>query len=183
MLRRHDRRYTGRATWSPAPLRWLSEVICPTPAPQSVLQEDGRALTDHPARLERLEPALPDPGQTGRLAPVVDALQTLRGGQCPGAVTTVAALGALTRCDNPRQLMHSLGLPPSEYATGARRHQGGITKTGNSHARRALVEGAWASRYPAHIRRPLQLRLEQGAQPIHESSGKAQVRLGTRYRQ
>jgi transposase len=72
------------------------------------------------------------------------------------AVTTVAALGDLTRFENPRQLMHYLGFTPSEYSTGERRQQGGITKTGNSHARRALMEGAWASRYPATVSRHLQ---------------------------
>jgi transposase len=99
------------------------------------------------------------------------------------AVTTVAALGDLTRCDTPRQLMHDLGLTPSEYASGERRRQGGITKTGKSHARRALVEGAWASRSPATVSRHLQLRLEKLPKPIQDVSWKAQVHLCTRYRQ
>ena len=110
-------------------------------------------------------------------------MHALRGVPCPVAVTTVAALGDLTRVDTPRQRMHDLGLTPSEYARGERRRQGGITKTGNTHARRALVEGAWASRYPAKVRRPLQLRLEKRPKPIQDVSWKAQVRLCTRYRQ
>jgi transposase len=89
---------------------------------------------------------------------VVDALQALRGVQFTGALTTVAELGDLTRFENPRPLMKSLGLTPSEYSRGERRRQGGITKTGHAHARRALVEGAWADRYPAKLRRHLQLR-------------------------
>jgi len=121
--------------------------------------------------------------QTWRLAPVVNALQALRGVPCTVAVTTVAALGDLTRFDNPRQLMHSLGFTPAAYATGERRRQGGIPKTGNSHARRALVEGAWASRYPAQVRRHLQLRLEKVSKPIQDISWKAQIRLCKRYRQ
>ena len=121
--------------------------------------------------------------QTWRLRPVVDALQALRGVQFTVAVTTVAALGDLTRCDNPRQLMRYLGLTPSEYSTGDRRRQGGITKAGNSHARRALIEGAWAYGSPANVSRPLQLRLEKVPKPIQDLSGKAQVRLGKRYRQ
>jgi len=160
-LLRHDIRYTGRATGSPAHLRWLSEVVCPTPAQQIVFQEYVRAVTDHTERLARLEQALTDQVQTWRLAPVVDALQALRGGQFTVAVTTVAERGDLTRFDNPRQLMNYLGLTPSEYSTGERRQQGGITKTGNSHARRALIEGAWAYRYPAKVSRHLQLRLEK----------------------
>jgi transposase len=182
-LLRHDIRYTGQATWSPAHLRWLSEVVCPTPAQQSVFQEYVRAITDHTARLARLDQELTAHVQTWRLAPVVDALQALRGVQFTVAVTTVAALGDLTRFDHPRQLMHSLGLTPSEYSTGERRQQGGITKTGNSHARRALIEGAWASRYPAKVSRHLQLRLEKVSKPIQDIRWKAQIRLCKRYRQ
>jgi transposase len=143
-LLRHDIRYTGRATWSPAHLRWLSEVVCPTPAQQIVFQEYIRAVNEHTERLARLEQELTDQVETWRLAPVVEALQALRGVQFTVAVTTVAELGDLTRFDNPRQLMNYLGLTPSEYSTGERRRQGGITKTGTTHARRALIEGAWA---------------------------------------
>jgi transposase len=182
-LLRHDIRYAGRATWGPAHLRWLSEVVCPTPAQQIVFQEYIRAVNEHTERLERLEQELTDQVQTWRLAPVVEALQALRGVQFTVAVTTVAELGDLTRFDNPRQLMNYLGLTPSEYSTGERRRQGGITKTGNTHARRALIEGAWAYRYPAKISRHLQLRLEKVPKPIQDISWKAQVRLCKRYRQ
>ena len=160
-LLRQDIRYTGRATWSPAHLRWLSEVVCPTPAQQIVVQAYVRAGTEHTERLERLEQELTDQVQTWRLRSVVDALQALRGVQFTVAVTAVAELGDLSRFDNPRQLMSYLGLTPSEYSTGDRRRQGGIIKAGNSHARRALIEGAWASRYPAKVSRHLQLRLEK----------------------
>ena len=110
-------------------------------------------------------------------------MQALRGVQFTVAVTTVAELGDLTRFDNPRQLMNYLGLTPSEYSSGERRRQGGIPKTGKTHARRALVEGAWASRYPARVSRPLQLRLEKLPKPIQDVRGKAQVRLCKRSRQ
>ena len=98
-------------------------------------------------------------------------------------MTTVAALGDLPRFDNPRQLMNYLGLTPSEYSTGEQRRQGGITKTGNSHARRALVEGAWASRDPANVSRHLPRRLEKVSKPIQDIRWKAQIRLCKRYRQ
>ena len=130
-----------------------------------------------------IEHELKDQVQTWRLAPVVEALQALRGVQFTIAVTTVAELGDLTRFDNPRQLRHYLGLTPSEYSTGERRRQGGITKTGNTHARRALIEGAWASRSPATISRHLQLRLEKVPKLMQDMSWKAQVRLCKRYRQ
>src|SRR2546421_5254737 len=182
-LLRHDIRYTGRANWSPAHLRWLSEVVCPTPAQQLVFQEYVQTVTEQTERLQRLEQALREQVQTWRFQPVVEALQALRGVQFTVAVTTVAELGDLTRFDNPRQLMNYLGLTPSAYSSGERRRQGGITKTGNTHARRALIEGAWAYRYPAKISRHLQLRLEKVPKAIQDMSWKAQVRLCNRYRQ
>ena len=181
-LLRHDIRYTGRATWSPAHLRWLSEVVCPTPAQHIVFQEYVRAVNEHTARLQRLEQELQEQVKAWRLSPVVDALQALRGVQFPVAVTTVAELGDLTRFDTPRQLMKFLGLIPSEYSSGERRRQGSITKAGNTHARRAIVEGAWAYRYPAKVSRHLQLRLATQPKVIQDISWKAQVRLCKRYR-
>jgi len=78
--------------------------------------------------------------------------------------------------------MSYLGLIPSEHTSGERRRQGAITKTGNSHARRVLIEGAWAYRYPAKVSRHLQLRLEKVPQVSQDISWKAQVRLCQRYR-
>ena len=181
-LLRHDIRYMGQATWGPAHLRWLSEVVCPTPAQQIVFQEYVRAVTEHTERLQRLEQELHEHVKSWRLHPVVEALQALRGVQCTVAVTTVAELGDLTRFEHPRQLMKYLGLIPSEYSTGERRRQGAMTKAGNTHARRALVEGAWAYRYPAKVSRHLQLRLETQPKVIQDISWKAQVRLCKRYR-
>jgi transposase len=94
----------------------------------------------------------------------------------------VAALGDLTRFDNPRQLMPFLGLIPSEDSTGERRRQGSITKAGHRHARRVLIEGAWASRSPANVSRHVQLRREQQPNAIQDISWKAQGRLCKRYR-
>jgi transposase len=182
-LLRHDIRYTGRATWSPAHLRWLSEVVCPTPAQQIVFQEYVRAVNEHTERLQRLEQELQDQVKAWPLNPVVEALQALRGVQFTVAVTIVAELGDLTRFDNPRQLMSYLGLTPSEYSSGERRRQGTITKAGNPHARRALVEGAWASRDPAKVSRHRQLRLEALPKPIQDISWKAPIRLCQRDRQ
>jgi transposase len=182
-LLRHDIRYTGQAHWGPAHLRWLSEVVCPTPAQHIVFQEYVRAVTAHTERLQRLDQELHEHVQAWRLHAVVEALQALRGVQCTVAVTMVAEIGDLTRVDTPRELMKFLGLIPSEYSSGERRHQGSITKAGNTHARRALVEGAWAYRYPAKVSRHLQLRLEKQPKMIQDISWKAQVRLCKRYRQ
>jgi transposase len=182
-LLRHDIRYAGPATWNAAHLRWLSEVVCPTPAPQSVFQEYVRAVTEHTERRQRLDEALQERVKAWRLNPVVEALQALRGLQCTVAVTTVAEIGALTRFDTPRALMKFLGLMPSAYSSGARRRQGTMTKAGKAHARRVLVEGAWAYRYPAKVSRHLQLRLEKQPKAMQDISWQAQGRLCKRYRQ
>ena len=181
-LLRHDIRYTGQATWGPAHLRWLAEVVCATPAQQIVFQEYVRAVNEPTERLQRLEQELHEQVHTWRLQPVVEALQALRGVQFTVAVTIVAELGDLTRFDNPRQLMSYLGLTPSESSSGERRRQGSLTKTGNTHARHALVEGAWAYRYPAKVSRHLLLRLERLPKAVQDISWKAQVRLCKRYR-
>jgi transposase len=181
-LLRQDIRYEGRATWGPAQLRWLANVVCPTPAQQLVFQEYVRAVSEQTERLQRVEAELPALGQSWRWAPVVEAIQALRGVQFIAAVTLIAELGDLSRFENPRQLRSYLGLVPSEHTSGERRRQGSITKTGNSHARRVLVEGAWAYRYPAKVSRHLQLRLEKVPKAIQDISWKAQVRLCKRYR-
>jgi transposase len=110
------------------------------------------------------------------LNPVGEALQALRGVQCPVAVTMVAEIGGLTRIENARALMKCLGLIPWEYTSAERRRQGSMTNAGNTHARRALVEGAWAARDPVKISRHLPRRLETHANVIQDRSWKAQVR-------
>lgn len=181
-LLRQDLRYEGRANWTAAHLRWLANVVCPTPAQQIVFQEYVRTVSEQTDRLQRLESELQTLVQTWRWAPVVEAIQALRGIQFTTAVTLIAELGDLTRFATPRQLMSYLGLVPSEPSSGERRRQGSITKTGNTHARRVLVEGAWAYRYPAKVSRHLQLRLEKVPKVIQDISWKAQVRLCKRYR-
>ena len=117
------------------------------------------------------------------LAPVVAALQTMRGMALVNAATLVAELGDLSRFANPRQLMAYLGLVPSEYSSGSSTRRGGLTKAGNSAARRLLIEAAWCYRFPARISRELRLRQEAQPRPIREIAWKAQLRLCTRYRE
>ncbi|HSA81762.1 MAG TPA: IS110 family transposase [Geminicoccaceae bacterium] len=181
-LLRQDIRYEGRANWNAAHLRWIARVVCPTPVQQIVFQEYVRAVTEQAERLERLEQALREAVTTWRLYPVVEAIQALRGVELTAAIILVSEVGDLTRFDTPRKLMSYLGLTPSEYSSGSQRRQGGITKAGNGHARRALVEGAWAYRYPAKVSRHLQLRLEKVSADVQAIAWKAQERLCKRYR-
>jgi transposase len=181
-VRRHASRSTGRATWGPAHLRWLAEVVCPTPTQQLVLQAYGRAVQEPTARRQRLAQALHEHVNAWRLSPVVAALQALRGGQCTGAVTRVAEMGDLTRCESPRERMTFWGLLPSDYSAGAHRRPGSRTTAGHTPARRVLGEGAWASRSPAKVSRQLPLRLATQPTIIQDLSGKAQVRRCNRDR-
>jgi hypothetical protein len=113
---------------------------------------------------------------------VVEALPALRGVQGTVAVTLVATMGDLTRFESPRALLKLMGLMPSEHSSGEQRRQGAITKAGTTHARRVLVEGAWAYRSSAKVSRHLPRRLDKQPQVIQDSSGTAQVRLGQRSR-
>lgn len=181
-LLRLDIRYVGRGDWGVKHQRWLSRVACHTPAQQIVFQEYVRAVTEHSERLKRIDAELADQVPRWTLYPVVQAIQALRGVAFTVATTFIAELGDITRFDNPNQLMAYLGLTPSEYSSGGQRRLGGITKTGNAHARRVLVEGAWAYRYPAKVSRVLQLRQEVAPEIAREISWKAQVRLCKKYR-
>ncbi len=111
------------------------------------------------------------------LAPVVAALPTMRGMALVNAASLIAELGDLSRFTNPRQLMAYLGLVPSEHSSGASVKRGGITKAGNSAARRLLIEAAWSYRFPARLSRELLLRQENQPKPIRDIAWKRQVRL------
>jgi transposase len=180
-LLRHDIRFNGKADWKTPHLRWLGEVKCATAAQQVVFQEYVRALVQGFERVGRLEIELTQHVKSWRLSPVVEALQALRGVRFTVAVTAIAELGDLTRFEKPRQLMAFLGLHPSEHSTGERRRLGGITKTGNTHARRALVEGAWAYRFPARVSKQIQARQEKLPEAVRDIAWRAQVRLCKRF--
>jgi transposase len=174
--------YVGRADWNDAPRRYLARVVCPTAAQQVVFQEYLRAIDEHAERLKRIEEHLGEFLSAWRLKGVVDALQALRGVQRITAVTAVAELGDITRFESPRQLAAFLGLTPSEYSSGGTRRQGGITKSGNRHARRALVEASWAYRHPAKVSEIIRKRLDQLPKRIQDIAWKGQLRLCKRFR-
>ncbi len=115
------------------------------------------------------------------LAPVVTGLMALRGCRLITAMTIMAELGDITRFDSPRQLMSYLGLVPSESSSGPKTCRGGITKTGNGHVRRMLVEAAWCYRFPARKTAALQRRAEQTSAEVQAIAWKAQKRLCGRY--
>jgi hypothetical protein len=116
------------------------------------------------------------------LAPVVAALQTMRGMALVNAATLITELGDLSRFANPRQLMAYLGLVLSEHSSGTSVRRGGITKAGNGAARRLLIEAAWSYRFPARVSRELRLRQESQPRLIRDIAWKGQTRLCARYR-
>lgn len=181
-LLRHGYRYSGKTPWSKAHFRWISILKLPHPAQQVVLQESLDALSECTARVDRLTEQIRQLLPEWRMYPVAKALQTLRGVSLIVATTTVAELGDLTRFARPVELMSYLGLVPSEHSSGETTRRGGITKTGNGHVRRVLVEAAWAYRLPARISPKLHKRQEGMPLDICAISWKAQLRLCTRYK-
>ncbi len=181
-LLRRERIYTGRSRWTQAHFHWLEEQSFELPVQQVVFQEYVDAVMEAQRRVAGLEEQIHQAVATWSLRPLVEALISLRGVNVLTAVTVLAELGDLTRFDTPRQLMSHLGLVPSEHSSGPRRRQGGITKTGNSHVRRVLVEAAWAYRFPA--RKTAHLRRKAASAPprIQALAWAAQKRLCARYR-
>jgi len=180
-LLRQGRHY-HRPAWTQMHRRWLAGLKFDQAAHYLVLEDCIATVDAAVARRDSLEVHIEAALSGWSLAPVVRALQTLRGMALVGAVTVVAELGDITRFDNPRQFMAYLGLVPSEHSSGNTRRQGGITKAGNGAARRMLIEAAWTYRFPARISRDLLLRQEGQAKSIRDISWKAQERLCQRYR-
>jgi transposase len=181
-LLRHGREFTGRKAWSPAHRRWLAGLRFEHPAQQVVLQEQIDTIGEAERRRDRLDGQIRELARDWSLAPVVAALQAMRGVAFLSAVVLVAAIGDFRRFANPRQLMAWLGLVPSEHSSGAKVERGGITKAGNGRARRVLVEGAWSHRFPARVTSPIQARLERVPEAVRTIAWKAQLRLCARYR-
>ena len=180
-LLRHDRVFTGRKTWSPAHRRWLVGLSFAHPAQQIVLQEQIDAIAEAERRRDRLGEQIRELVSDWSMAPIVTALQAMRGIAFLSAVVLVAEIGDFRRFANPRQLMAWLGLVPSEHSSGSKVERGGITKAGNSRARRVLVEGAWSYRFPARVTSLIQARLDDVPKEVRAIAWKAQLRLCARF--
>jgi len=172
----------GKSRWTPAHENWLASLKMDDPWQQVVLQtyiDAERAAGERVAQLtDQLMRALPE----WSLAPVVGSLVALRGIDKLAAIVLLAELGDISRFDSPKQLMAFLGLVPSEHSSGGRRRQGGITLTGNAHARRMLIESAWSYRFPARQTKHLKAKAVNASPEARGIAWKAQVRLCGRYR-
>ena len=182
-LLRHGQIYaSGKSKWTQAYWRWLERIKCGQPVQQIVLQEYMDTVKALTARVIGLEAEMASAVQAWSWYPVVEALMALRGCRLITAMTVMAELGDISRFDSPRQLMAFLGLVPSESSSGASTRRGGITKTGNGHVRRVLIESAWCYRFPARKSAPLQRRADKTSPAVQAIAWKAQKRLCARYR-
>lgn len=182
MLLRHGLRYPGKTSWGPAHERHLARITFEHPAQQIAWAEYRSAVSEANDRVERITAALREQVAGWRFSAVVYALMCFKGIDFVAAVTLVAELGDLHRFGHPKQLMAYLGLVPSEYTSGESRSQGSITKTGNSHVRRVLVESAWCYRNSARLSRPLAERQQGQPRIVRDVAWRAQLRLCSRYR-
>ena len=182
-LLRHDIRYTaGKTSWTQSFHRWLGTLSFGDSSSQIAFTEYQLAVQAADERLQRLTTALAQAVQGWRHEPVVQALQALRGIDLASAVGIVAEICDFSRFAHPRQLMAYLGLVPSEHSSGQTVRKGSITKTGNAHARRLLVEAAWNYRFNPRIGRAALQRQQDLPEPIRAIAWKAQLRLSQRYR-
>lgn len=173
-----------KMAWTAGHLDWIRTVTFASVAHRVVLTDYLREVERVAERITDLNDAILEAIRTAppQMRAVMQALQALRGIAAVSAATIVAEVGQLSRFQNPRQLMGDSGLVPSEYTTGSRRRLGAITKTGNGHLRRVVIEAAWAYRFGPAVRGPLRAR-QAGLDPaITEIAWRAQKRLHDRYR-
>ena len=184
-LLRHDRRRpAGTTAWTRRHRQWLATVSWDRPALEATFL-DYLHEVDHAAdRIARLEAAIDTTvaAAPAEMRAVIAALQTLRGIKQTTAATIVAEVGPLSRFRHPRQLMAYSGVIPRVRASGATVRRGSITKTGNAHLRRVLIESAWAYRYRPSCTGALKKRQIGQSETVQALAWKAQHRLCGRYR-
>ena len=178
-LLRHDRRWEG-TTWTLKHRDWIRVQKFAYPAQQRVLEDYLKAVEDLAERVERLTAALKALVEETVLAPLVKSLQAFRGVSVVSAVTIAAEVGDLRRFGTAGQFMSYVGLVPSEESTGQRRRQGRITRCGNGHLRRILVEAAWHYRHQPVMSKELRRRNQGVAPGVRRIAWEAQKRLHKR---
>lgn len=181
-LLRHGQVFRGKSRWTQAHWRWLETVKFDSPVQQVVLVEYIEAVKRAQRQVATLETQMREALTDWSLRSVAEALMAMRGIRLVAAMTILAELGDLTRFDTPSELMAYLGVVPSEHSSGQTRRQGRITRTGNGHVRRILIEAAWNYRFPARKTRVIERRAEQTSPQVQAIAWQAQKRLCGRYR-
>jgi transposase len=185
-LLRHGKRppQEVKKNWTQKHMDWIQrEVHFDQPALEATLLDYVHEVDHAAERIKRLEKAIDEAilKAPAEMRAVIEALQALRGVAKITAVTVVAEVGSLSRFDNPRRLMGYTGIVSSEYSSGNRMLRGVITKTGNAHLRRVIVEAAWAYQHRPWVGGALLQRQQGLDQAIKDIAWKAQCRLHTRY--
>jgi len=183
LLRHGQRAPMGVRAWTQKYLRWIQSVQFGPVAQQVVLGDYQHEVEHSSARVQRLEAAIAEAVQAApvEMRAVMEALQSLRGVAEVTAATIVSEVGQLSRFAGARQLMGYSGAVASEDSSGEREHRGGITKTGNAHLRRVVMEAAWAYRHQPAVGSTLRRRQAKVQPEIIEMAWKAQHRLHQRY--
>lgn len=180
-LLRHGLVHDG-SRWTRAHRTWMSTLKFAHPAAQSTLDEYLRAVDAVDARITSLDENIGAIAQTGAYREAAGILRCFRGIDTTSAMILLSELGDITRFESPRKLMAYLGVTPSEYSSGGKEKRGGITKTGNAHVRRILVEAAWHYRHPPRIGKTLQHRRQDQPGWAIAIADKCQARLHRRHR-
>ncbi|MNW53105.1 Transposase IS116/IS110/IS902 family protein [compost metagenome] len=168
--------------WTKVYRQWLETLTFEYTAQQRTYDEYLHAIYEAEQRQKRLETEILNQATVGAKAEIIQVIQSLRGVARLTAVTIVAELGTFTRFRSPAQLMAYLGLVPREYSSGQSVKRGGMTKTGNRHMRRVIVEAAWSYRHRPAVKRDLAERLEGMSSEVQSISWRAQERLHTKYK-
>ena len=184
LLRQGRRPATKISAWTQKHLTWVKTVHFDHAAQEVTLLDYLNEVEHMTDRLARLERGIDDAVDAApeRMRAVIEALQALRGIAQVSAVTIVAEIGTLSRFAKPRQLMGYSGAVASEDTSGERTRRGGITKTGNAHLRRIVIEAAWAYQHRPSIGAALRKRQRAVSPAVKDIAWKAQHRLNARYR-
>jgi len=182
LLARHGRVYQAGRNWSPGHWRWIRQQQFALPALQRTVDASLFALEQALARLAELDKEIVALADTAPYRTPVGWLRCFRGIDTLSAMILVAEIVDFQRFRRPRALMAYLGLVPSEYSSGDRERRGALTKAGNSHARRVLVEAAWHYRHRPTVGGALARRSLGQPAAITKHAWRAQQRLHRRYR-
>jgi transposase len=180
-LLRHGRRFTETKAWSKRHDAWLRAQTWSLSALDQTHGAYLRAVDEAVARLRAVEQDLRDLLTLEPLRRRVERLRCFRGIDDLTALTIAAELGDARRFASAPRTMAFVGLVPSEHSSGTKRARGGITKTGNAHLRRVLVEAAWHYRHRPFVGDTLRRRQQGAPAATIAQAWTAQQRLHRRY--
>lgn len=180
-LLRHGHRYDGKTAWTAKHLDWARTRLFEHEAQNRVLVDYVHAVERGTGRVEQLTKDITELVESWSLRPLVKALQALRGVRLITAVILAAEIGNFARFASAPSLMSFIGFVPSEHSSGESTRRGRITRTGNRHVRRILVEAAWSYRFRPRKSRAIRERNEGVAPGVQAIAWKAQQRLHGRY--